>query len=149
MVAGYREEALRLSALGALLIVLVLAAVLRDLRLTARVVSPVAAAVLGSAAVLSLLGQQLSLFHIAALLLVMGIGIDYAVFIVRTPVNHPRFAATAGSLLLCNLSTLLVFGLLATSELPVLFAIGMTVAVGTLLSLAFSAMMVRAAGEGS
>jgi predicted exporter len=94
-----------------------------------------------------LLGQQLSLFHIAALLLVMGIGIDYALFIARTPTDDPRFAATAGSLLLCNLSTLLVFGLLATSGLPVLFAIGMTVSVGTLLSLAFSAMMVRAARE--
>ena len=147
MVAGYRDEALGLSALGAMLILLVLAVALRDLRLTARVLSPVAAAVLGTAAVLSLAGQQLSLFHIAALLLVMGIGIDYALFIARTPSEDPRFAATAGSLLLCNLSTLMVFGLLASSSLPVLSTIGMTVAVGTLLSLAFSAMMVRTAVE--
>lgn len=147
MVAGYRDEALKLSAFGVVLILLVLAVALRDLHLTVRVVTPVAAAVLGSAAILSLMGQQLSLFHIAALLLVMGLGIDYALFVVRTPSNNPRFAATAGSLLLCNLSTLMVFGLLATSRLPVLFAIGMTVAVGTVLSLIFSVMMVHVVRE--
>jgi predicted exporter len=143
LVADYRDETLRLSALAAAIILLVLFASLGEVRLLARVAAPVAAAVLGTVAVLSLLGQQLSVFHIAALLMVIGIGIDYALFIVRTPANHPRFPSTAGSLLLCNLSTLLVFGLLACSSVPVLFAIGITVFSGTLLSLVFSAAMVR------
>jgi predicted exporter len=143
LVAGYRDEALRLSVLGTVIILLVLLASLRKVRLVVQVAIPVAAAMLGTVAVLSLLDQQLSVFHVAALLMVIGIGIDYALFIVRTPAEHPRFAATAGSLLLCNLSTLLVFGLLASSSVPVLFAIGMTVFSGTLLSLVFSATMVR------
>jgi predicted exporter len=143
LVAGYRDEALRLGALATAIILLVLLVSLRQIRLVGRVAVPVAAAVLGTVAVLSLLGEQLSVFHVAALLMVIGIGIDYALFIVRTPAEHPRFAATAGSLVLCNLSTLLVFGLLASSSVPVLFAIGMTVFSGTLLSLVFSGTMVR------
>ena len=143
LVAGYRDEALRLGSLATAIIVLILLASLRRARLVVRVMAPVAAAVLGTVVVLSLLNQQLSVFHVAALLMVIGIGIDYALFIVRTPDDHPGFAATAGSLLLCNLSTLLVFGLLACSRVPVLFAIGMTVFSGTVLSLVFSATMVR------
>jgi len=141
LVADYRDEALRLSALATAIILLVLLASLRQVRLVGRVATPVAAAVLGTVAVLCLLEQQLSVFHVAALLMVIGIGIDYALFVVRTPAEHPRFNATAGSLLLCNLSTLLVFGLLASSSVPVLFAIGVTVSSGTLLSFVLSATM--------
>ena len=143
LVADYRNESLRLSALGAVAILLVLSIALRDPRLIARVTAPVLAAVLGSAAILSISGQQLSVFHIAALLLVLGIGTDYGLFIALTPADSPRFAATAASLLACALTTLLVFGLLAASSVPVLSAIGLTVFSGTLLSLLLSAAMVH------
>lgn len=144
LVAAYRDEALRIALMAFAIILLTLLFSLRSVRLTLRTLTPVAAAVLGATALLCWLGQALSVFHLAALLLVIGIGIDYALFVARTPLDSPRFAATAGSLLLCSLSTLLVFGLLALSNIPVLFALGVTVFCGTLLSLLFSAMMVRA-----
>jgi len=45
------------------------------------------------------------------------------------------------SLLLANLTTVASFGLLAASSIPVLHAIGIVVAPGALLSLAFSAAL--------
>jgi predicted exporter len=51
--------------------------------------------------------------------------------------------ATMRSLLICNVSTLLVFGLLALSDVPVLHSIGLTVTLGGLGALIFSFMMVH------
>ena len=47
------------------------------------------------------------------------------------------------SLLFANLSTMIGFGLLAFSKVPVLHAIGLTVGIGAILALAFSAILSR------
>ena len=142
LVSAYRDEALYLSGLGIIGALLVLMQQL-PLRRVWRVVTPVAAAMLVTATLLLWFGHPLSLFHIIALLLVMGIGLDYALFIERTPLSHYHFSATAHALLICNITTLVVFGLLAFTEIQVLQAIGQTVAIGALLSLLFSTTMVH------
>ncbi|MFC7543334.1 hypothetical protein ACFQU2_33030 [Siccirubricoccus deserti] len=43
--------------------------------------APIGGAVLITLAVLTLLGEALSLFHLAALLLLAGLAIDYALFL--------------------------------------------------------------------
>ena len=72
LVAGYRAEALRLLAIGLACIALLVYAGLRSLPATARVLAPVLAATLLVVATLSLAGVQLTLFHLVALLLVVG-----------------------------------------------------------------------------
>jgi predicted exporter len=42
---------------------------------------------------------------------------------------------------LCNLSTVIGFGMLAFSRSPVLSAMGLTVALGTILTLVFAAVL--------
>jgi len=143
LVGSYRDEALHLAGMGGVVILFVLLFALRNLSQLVRVTLPVATAVLTTAALLALLGEQLSLFHIAALLLVLGIGLDYALFVAYTPTSDPAFPATLSSLLICNLSTLLVFGLLAATSVPVLSAIGLTVLTGAVFSLIFSVSMVH------
>ena len=78
----------------------------------------------------------LSLFDLMALTLVAGLGLDYALFYSK---NHQRGneadlekaqGATARAVLLCALSSLLVFGILACSSVPLLQGIGTTVACG-------------------
>jgi predicted exporter len=49
---------------------------------------------------------------------------------------------TVASLLFANASTMLGFGLLSLSQSPVLNAIGSTVAIGAVLSLIFSAILI-------
>ena len=50
-------------------------------------------------------------------------------------------ARILSSLLLANLATIIAFGVLATSHVPVLSALGSTVAPGAFLALLFSAIL--------
>ncbi len=139
----YRRQALALWAAGGAAIVLILALHLRSLRRVGRVVLPVAAAVAGTAAIVLVNGQPLTLFHLVALLLVAGIGSNYALFFEQPPPDERERRATAFSTLFCAATTALAFGLLALSRTPVLGTIGATVAVGAVLSLALAALGAR------
>lgn len=141
LVGGYRNEALWLFSVGAMIIVGILFAALRDPGAVARVVIPTGAAIILTAALLVASGTPLSLFHLSSLLLLLGIGLDYGLFHERLRTDAVERRATATALLACNATTVLVFGALATSSVPVLQAIGLTVAVGAPLSLIFTAMM--------
>lgn len=138
LLAGYRLEALRLSALGMAAIVLALALGLRQARAVLQVVVPVALALLLTGAILQLAGQRLTVFHLIAMLLVMGIGLNYALFF-----DRPEGRSTLFSLYVTCATTLLAFGTLAWSSNPVLHAIGLTVSVGALTAFLTSAALAR------
>jgi predicted exporter len=82
-------------------------------------------------ALLSLAGQQLQLFHVLALMLLLGIGVDYGVFFHERPDRRETSAWMAVSL--SAVSTLLSFGLLGLSRTPALQAFGLTMLLGTAL----------------
>ena len=107
------------------------------------VLAPLAAAVLITFSVLVLLGNALSIFHLVGLLLVVAIGSNYALFFERQAANAQERERTVASLLFANLTTMLGFGLLTFSKVPVLHAIGTTVGIGAFLSLAFSAVLIK------
>ena len=134
----YLREAVRLSLLGLAAIVLLLLAALRSPARVARVVLPLALAVLTVAAGLSALGVRLTLLHVIGMLLIVAVGSNYALFFDR-PCESP--ALTLASLLLANAATVLGFGVLAFSTVPVLADLGATVAPGALLALVFAAIL--------
>lgn len=83
-------------------------------------------------AVLALLGQPLQLFNVLALLLILGMGVDYGIFMLEQPDRdaiRPFLSVT-----LAAASTLLAFGLLALSATPALRAFGLTMLFGIGLS---------------
>jgi predicted exporter len=129
LVNGFRDVALEHLGWGAMLITLLLWWGLRDWRRVVQVLLPVTTAIVLTVALLYLLGERLSLFHLTALLLVLGIGIDYSLFFSRPEAPGER-RRTAHALGVCAISTLSVFGILAFSSLPVLHAIGLTVLLG-------------------
>ncbi len=131
---AYLREAMRLSGLGLLAICLLLAATLRSWRRLARVLAPLVVAVCVVAAGLALSGQQLTILHLIGMLLIVAIGSNYALFF--TGMTSP---AALASLLLANATTVIAFGTLALSTVPVLGALGRTVAPGALLALLLSA----------
>ena len=139
----YRREALAYSLLGAAAIVVLLFASLRSARRVFDVLAPLAAAVLVTACVLVLSGYPLSIFHLVGLLLVVAVGSNYSLFFDRQAPSGADRERTIVSLLFANLSTMIGFGLLAFSKVPVLHAIGLTVGVGAMLALAFSAILSR------
>ncbi|HEV3011236.1 MAG TPA: MMPL family transporter [Burkholderiales bacterium] len=143
LLAGYRLEALRLSALGMGAIVLALALGLRRTRAVLQVVLPVALALVLTAAVLQLAGQRLTVFHLIAMLLVMGIGLNYSLFFDRPEADVTARRRTIFALLVTCATTVLAFGTLAWSSNPVLHAIGLTVTTGALAAFFASAALAR------
>jgi predicted exporter len=139
LVNSYRAESLRLIALGLAGIAALLAWGLRSLREAARVLAPVLAALVIDVAILLLWGKRLTLFHLVALLLVIGIGLNYALFFNRPAADPAERQRTLLALAVCAATTLSAFGCLALSQTPVLHAIGLTVSLGAVLSFAISA----------
>ncbi|TDR77794.1 MMPL family transporter [Paludibacterium purpuratum] len=137
---SYTHEALLLSSLGCLTILLLLSLACGPRR-AMRVALPLACAVLCVVALLHAGGVQLTILHLVGLLLVVAIGSNYALFFVSDSGGDQRKMET--SLVIANLATVMSFGLLGTSSVPVLSYIGSTVAIGTLLALVFSAGLTR------
>jgi predicted exporter len=145
--ARYLSEAIRLSLVGLALIVLLLWFALRSLQRVTRVLVPLILAVLIVTAGLALGGQQLTLLHLVGMLLIVAVGSNYALFFDHEDAMNPEATArgasplTLASLVVANLSTVIAFGLLSFSQVPVLEALGMTVAPGAFLALVFSALL--------
>ncbi|HET9044354.1 MAG TPA: hypothetical protein VFN70_14460, partial [Burkholderiales bacterium] len=139
MVSAYRDQSLRLAGLGVLVIGAVLALGLRSARAVIVVMLPVLAAIATTAAALAAAGTRLSLLHLVALLLVLGIGTNYSLFFSRFVSDDDERLRNAYAVLVATATTLIAFGALATSGTAILQAIGTTVALGAALSLLFAA----------
>lgn len=138
MINRYRDRALLMFVGGCLIIAITLKVALRQWVSLGRVLIPIFGSVLTVMAVLATAKVQLSLFHLVSLLLVIGLGLDYTLFLNRKLELLEDQSKTNHALLVCNLSTVSVFGTLAFSTTPVLRAIGTTVAIGAFLCLWFS-----------
>lgn len=88
--------------------------------------APVVAATT-SLGVQGLIGEPLSLFNVLAVLLVLGIGVDYGIFFRETGAGNP---STLVAIALSSITTLLAFGLLALSATTAVHAFGMTILLG-------------------
>jgi predicted exporter len=105
----------------AMLVVLVVLSVRYGARRAGAVVVP---ALLGLGAALALAGYRampVTLFSVMALILVLGVGVNYAIFLVE---GRGRSGATGVAVLLCAATTVLSFGLLAFSGTPALAGFG-------------------------
>ncbi len=96
---------------------------------TWRVLAPTALASVATLALLGIAGQSLQLFHVLALMLLLGVGVDYGIFFQEHPSRRDPIAWLA--VVLSALSTLLSFGLLGLSKTPALQAFGLTMLIGT------------------
>jgi len=144
--AGYLTEAIRLSLAGVLAIIVLLLITLRSPLRVMRVLAPLLLAVLTVAAGLALCGVQLTILHLVGMLLIVAVGSNYALFFDRQANLHEAGgeALTLASLVIANASTVIGFGLLSFSQVPVLVALGTTVAPGAFLALLFAAVLSRA-----
>lgn len=138
LLTDYRTEALGWLAVGSLAGLALLAAGLRHPRRILRAALPPAGAVVFTGSLLVALGVPLTMFHILALLLVASVGVDYALFFSGYSAGDTEGAKSLHSVALCSLTTATVFTVLAFSAVPVLSAIGMTVAIGSVSSFALT-----------
>jgi len=143
--SGYLNEAIVLSLGGLLAIVGLLFVVFRSVSRVARIIAPLAAAVITVTAGLTLFGQQLMILHLIGLLLVVAVGSNYALFFDPTDNDSKISPSTLASMFFANLTTVAGFGLLAFSNVSILQAMGVTVAPGVILALFYAAIFARTA----
>jgi predicted exporter len=158
--SGYLYEAIFLSLGGLAAIIGLLLLVFRSPMRMARIIAPLVAAIITVTAGLAVFGQQLIILHLVGLLLVAAVGSNYALFFDRAdqglapgegvmagsmPVTPAIPPSTLASMLFANLTTVAGFGLLAFSSVPILQAMGVTVAPGVILALIYSAIFSRQA----
>lgn len=143
LVAAYRERILHAFAIAIVLLAATVFIAFRDLRRAWHVLAPMTLATILVLAVLRIGGVSLSLFHLVALTLAAGLGLHYALFFEREVPDVAEARRTLHATLVCIVSALLVFALLAWSSLPVLRAIGLTVSLGVGFHFCLSILMAR------
>jgi predicted exporter/predicted hotdog family 3-hydroxylacyl-ACP dehydratase len=145
LVAAQRTRMLWTLAVAAVLLVGVIAFALRSRSRVLRVLAPMALTTLIVLAALRGSGVSLNLFHLIALILAAGLGLDYALFFEHASADRAEQRRTLHAVLVCSLSTLMVFALLMISDVPVLRAIGVTVTLGVVFNFVLALLLTRPA----
>lgn len=141
LVAAYRTRILHAVLAATALLFITITLALRSLRRAWHVLAPMTLATFLVLGVERLAGIPISLFHLVALILAAGLGLHYALFFERDTGDAAEQRRTLHATVVCVLSALLVFGMLAWSSIPVLRAIGLTVALGVAFHFCLSILM--------
>ena len=126
---------------GLAVVVLLILISLRSVKRLYRVILPLIFANILVISTLLMMGELISLFHIIGLLLVFAIGSNYSLFFESLTDDVLTQSNIMSSLILANLTTVIAFGTLAFSQVLVLHALGVTVALGAFLSLVLSTLL--------
>jgi len=149
LVAAYRARLLVALAVAGLLLVITVGIALRSARRMRRVLLPMMLTTLVVLAVLRLAGVELNMFHLIGLILSAGLGLDYGLFFEHAGEGRQDQLRTLHGLVVCSVMTVLVFALLALSSIPVLRAIGTTVALGVVCNFVLALLVSRHPGGGA
>lgn len=141
LVVDYRTRILQALLAAALLLVITISVALRSVRRAWHVLAPMTLATFLVLAVERVVGIEISLFHLVALILAGGLGLHYALFFERDTGDPAEQRRTLHATIVCVLSALLVFGMLAWASIPVLRAIGLTVSLGVAFHFCLSILM--------
>jgi predicted exporter len=144
LIVAYRHRILVALGIAALLLCVAVTLALRSPRRALHVLGPMTLSTLLVLVVLRAAGIPLSLFHLVSLTLAAGLGLHYALFFERRTGDAREDLRTLHATLVCVASALLVFGVLALSSVPVLRAIGLTVALGVAFHFTLSVLMAPA-----
>jgi len=147
LVAQQREHILRALTVAAFLLVAVVGIALRSAPRAARVLQPMILSTLLVLAVMHASGISLTLFHLMALVLAAGLGLDYALFFERAANDPIERRRTLHAVIVCSISTFIVFAVIAASSLPVLRGIGLTVTLGVVANFLFALLLARSGSQ--
>jgi len=137
-----RADFARFLALASVAVVALLALLLRDLKRIGLALVPVVTAVAAMAGAMAALDQAFNLFNIVAATLVIGLSVDYGLFVVCAGAE----GATRRAVLTSGLTTLAGFGALALAQHPALRSIGVSVLLGIGAALPAALFVIPALG---
>lgn len=103
-------------------------------------VLPVTMALMTTFAIQAWLGVEINLFSIMGTFLIMGIGVDYAIFYRH---GHDHSQVVGMALFLCMMSTFFGFGLLSFSQTYAIHCFGLTVLFGVIFAFIYATLFTR------
>lgn len=140
LLVSYRIKSIRLL-IAAYVLVLIFLCIRYGIAGGLSVVAPPALATAVTLVFLNTVGSAISIFHIMAMLLILGIGIDYTIFLreSRQPAEEVLFAIG-----LSVVTTILAFGLLSLSATAAIHGFGLTLLIGIVVCFLLSPFSLKA-----
>ncbi|MEA3347944.1 MAG: efflux RND transporter permease subunit, partial [Pseudomonadota bacterium] len=127
--AAIANDLRQFIVLALIVVTLILLILLRNLYQMLLALLPVLAGLLSMFGIMGALGISFNLFNLIAAILIIGLGVDYGIFMVYR-LFRGSDAATEKAVLVSGLTTLAGFGVLVLARHPALHSIGLTVLLG-------------------
>ena len=131
MPGSVSSEIVYLAAVAALLIPILACLLLRDARLTVLALVPVVTGITAVLGMIPALGLSLTAPSVISAMVVVGLCIDYGIFMVYA-CHYELRTGTQTAVTLSAVTTLVGTGALLLARHPILFSIGLTMATGVL-----------------
>lgn len=141
-----KKNLLFYAVCGLLIIALFLLLIFRNIKDMFRAFLPPLSAVLVLLGVLGLFAVKLNLFHVAAIPLIIGLGVDYGIFMLYWKRGQAS-SGTPKAVFISALSTIMAFGALTTAKHPALHSLGLAVLTGTCAAAFCALLVIFNAGE--
>lgn len=144
MQAGIQADLPRLTLLALAIVLLYLFIQLRNLREPLLALAPTVFSLLLTLAFMHVLGRKLNMINLVTIPLLIGIDVDYAVFIVSAArlrrrsapeVFEAQLVSSCHAIIMCAATTILGFGSLVFMSVPAVRSLGLAVAAGVLTGL--------------
>ncbi len=142
LIKSYRIESIQWFIWGCLFIIVFLLLYVKKISALPALLLPFSGSVIFTISLLLFFGYSLSVFHLVTLLLVVGLAIDYSIFIYSSE-QYGQNSTALFSVIVCALSSFIMFFSLSLSSLPVLKAIGLTASLGIALAFILSLIFSR------
>ncbi len=142
------KESVVASLVSLVLIVLIVYAQFRTIRRTIMVFVPLCAGFLVTLGLMGLIGLNFNFINIAALPLLLGIGIDYGVYVCQDYAENGSSSSILENVgvpvIMCGLTTIAGFGSLATVGFKGIASMGIIISIGVIACLAGSLLLLPA-----
>lgn len=141
------EELARMGGIVFILMFIILIIQYRNIKKPLLAIMPSVFGIIVAVALISLIYDKLNIVNIFAMMLIVGIGLDYGVFLVncqRVGAYNDQEATdrTALAIIISALTTLVSFGILIISKNPVLSSIGIVILLGIFFAMLFTVILV-------
>ncbi|WP_163335660.1 MMPL family transporter [Desulfopila sp. IMCC35008] len=124
-----KKDILLLSCLAGALVILLVALQFRNPASVGAVLAPVVSALAAMSLFCKLTGSELNMMHLIMGIMVIGLSVDYGIFIVCSRFGQVS-ASASFAVSVCAASSLIGFGVLSFASHPALYSLGLTVLVG-------------------
>ncbi|MBU0483429.1 MAG: hypothetical protein KKB30_02810 [Proteobacteria bacterium] len=125
-----KNDIIRLFSIAAVLVILICALFFRRFRPVVAVLAPVTSSLAAMALFAALTGGELNIMHALMGIMVVGLSVDYGIFIAKSCLAGVDDGRAFMAVSICAVSTLSGFGVLSFAVHPALHALGVTVLVG-------------------